>query len=321
MITLDRPAAPSRRNLLKSLPALTFGGVSFVRAGQPMAKPLELHFPTEPRARLAVTSWPFRALIKSPTNRHYQPGKSGIDLKEFPSLVAERFNVHNINPLADHFSSIDLAYLDAFRKAVAKAGSHVVDLGLGAGDFYDSDAAKRKASVESGCKWIDIATILGSPSVRQHLAGASGAKPDVKLASQSLGELAEYGAKRNIIVNLENDIAVAEDPFFIVSVIRKVNSPYLRALPDFGNSLGSYDQAKNFQALTLMFEYAANMCHVKDSIRSETGQVLDVDLRRTFALAKRSFYKGYFSMEVESEPEDPFVATKRLVQETLRYLS
>ena len=39
------------------------------------------------------------------------------------------------------------------------------------------------------------------------------------------------------MVNLENDNAVAEDPYFIVNVVEKVNHGYLRALPDFGNSV------------------------------------------------------------------------------------
>jgi hypothetical protein len=55
-----------------------------------------------------------------------------------------------INPLSAHFSSTDPVYLEAFREAVEKAGSHIVDLGLGDGVFYDTDASKRKAGVDYG---------------------------------------------------------------------------------------------------------------------------------------------------------------------------
>lgn len=244
-----------------------------------------------------------------------------MDLKEFPAMVAKRFNIHNINPLADHFSSSDEAYLQAFRKAVADAGSHIVDLGLGGRNFYTNDAATRKAAVEYGRKWIDIATVIGSPSVRQHLSVAHGAKPDVNFAAESLGQLADYGKKRNIIVNLENDSAVAEDPFVIVDVVRKVNSPYLRALPDFGNSRATYDPAKNQEAVALMFKYAANMCHVKDRVHSEAGQPLTVDLASMFAIAKKSGYKGYFSMEYDVESNDAYQGTERLIEESLKYLA
>jgi Xylose isomerase-like TIM barrel len=224
----------SRRDVLWQLLFVALAS----RAGLSEASAVpSLSFPRQPRERLAVTSWPFRNYINAPGNKAFDRGKLGFDLKEFPSVVARRFGVHNINPLSAHFTSTDQAYLVSFREAVAKAGSHVVDLGLSGGKFYDPDRLKRQAGVDLGRQWIDIAVVVGSPSVRQHVAGDAGAKPDVTLAAESLGQLAEYGSKRNIVVNLENDNAVAEDPFFLTAVIEKVNSPYLRGLPDFGNSL------------------------------------------------------------------------------------
>lgn len=160
----------------------------------------------------------------------------------------------------------------------------------------------------------------GSPSVRQHVHGKRSAKPDVELAAQSLGKLAEYGSQRNIVVNLENDNAVSEDPFFLVRVIEKVNSPYLRALPDFGNSLLGHDAEYNKRAVHAMLAHAYNMCHVKEDMEAD-GKHYRVDLATMFRLAKTSRYPGYFSMECESEVEDPFTGTKRLIQQTLQYLS
>src|SRR5580658_207847 len=138
-------------------------------------------FPRQPRERLAVTSWPFRNYIDSPGNKAFDRGKKGFDLKEFASVVVQRFGVHNINPLAQHFASTDPAYLASFREAVEKAGSHIVDLGLGDGSFYDTDASKRQAAVDYGRKGIDLAVLVGAPSVRQHVSGAPGAKADVVL--------------------------------------------------------------------------------------------------------------------------------------------
>src|SRR5947207_2396470 len=105
----------SRRDLLKKLPF-------FVLANSLSAA----NFPTKARERLAVTSYPFRTLIDSPTNRQRDTTAPGMDLKEFPAFVVEKFGVYNINPLSDHFHSSDPAYLDSFREAVAKAGSHIV---------------------------------------------------------------------------------------------------------------------------------------------------------------------------------------------------
>ena len=202
----------------------------------------ELEFPTRPRDRLAVTSWPFRAYIATVANRDRKPGVPGhgapsIDIKEFPAMVAERFAVYNVNPLLSHFSSTDPAYLESFREAVAKARSHIVDLGLPGRCFATTNAGTAEAALRDGCKWIDIAAAVGSPSVRQHLSAQKREKPDLDAAAIHLAQLADYGGKRNVVVNLENDNPVAEDPLFIVNAVEKVNHPYLRALPDFGNSI------------------------------------------------------------------------------------
>ena len=196
-----------------------------------------LRFPSAPQARLAITSYPFRAYLDSPTNPGRDKSKRGMDLKEFPAMVAKRFHVHAMNPLADHLSSTDAAYLDSFRRAVADAHSAVVDLGLAGRDFSSSSKPVRDEAIAFGSRGIDLAVVIGSPSVRQHLRASKDAAPSIEQTAGSLTKLAAYGATKNIIVNLENDSPGAEDPFFIVKVIRcKVNSLYLRALPDFGNS-------------------------------------------------------------------------------------
>src|SRR5438067_6739384 len=133
---------PTRRRLLKLPPLFAFG-VSLPAANQESHPRPDLHFPTKSRDRLAVTSWPFRAYIESPTNRERDRSKPGMDLTEFPALIVTKFGVYNINPLSDHFRSTDSAYLDALQKAVKKANSHIVDLGLAGRHFYAPDAGTR----------------------------------------------------------------------------------------------------------------------------------------------------------------------------------
>lgn len=312
----------TRRSLLRTLPALAACSPLLCFGEDPVNGP-DLHFPKSPRERLAVTSWPFRAYIESPTNRAFDSHKQGpvrMDLKDFAGFVVRKFGVHNINPLSSHFGSTDDAYLAELRTAVAKVDSHIVGLGLSGGHFYDSDKVKRDSAVDYGRKWIDIAVKIQSPSVRQHVSGNTGAKPNVALAAESLGELAAYGAKRNVIVNLENDNPMAENPFFLVEVIQRVNSPYLRALPDFGNSLQGHDQEYNERAVKAMFRYAYSMAHVKDTITDE-NKVYTVSLKNMFAIAKASGYRGYFSMEYDTSSGDPVEGTQKLVQESLKYLT
>jgi sugar phosphate isomerase/epimerase len=308
----------SRREFLRTaaLASATLGIVHELFASEP-----RIEFPTKPRDRLAVTSWPFRAFLDAPGNSARNKSKDGMALIDFPGMIASRFGVHNINPLSAHFGSGDAWYIDKLRSAVEKAGSHLVDLGLSGRAFYHPAPEKRAEAVAYGKRWIDIAVSLGCPSVRQHISGAPGVKADVNLTAESLGELAAYGAKRNVVVNLENDSPFSEDPFFLMAVIDKLGNPYLRGLPDFANSMKpDGDAERNYKAVAGMFQRAFNMCHVKEAY-ADDGRTYKVDLARLFTIAHSSGYRGYFSMEVDSVLGDPYESTLKLIQQTLSYLN
>jgi sugar phosphate isomerase/epimerase len=310
----------SRRKALLKVAALAGGGLLAGQLRATSGKP-EIAFPTISRERLSVTSYPFRAYIESPSNKERDASKKLMDLKDFAGMVAKRFRVYNINPVVDHFQSTDAAYLDELRASVEAAKSHFADLGLSGRNFYDADKLQREEAVKYGMTWIDVAKHLGSPSVRQHIHASKGAVRSVPIAAESLGQMAEYGSKQGIVVNLENDSAVTEDPFFIIAVIERVKSPYLRALPDFGNSMQQYDEAFNERAVKAMFGHAYNMSHVKNVITNKGGAVYKIDVAKMFAIAKASGYKGYFSMEYDSGSGDPFAGTDELIRESMSALN
>lgn len=310
----------SRRDLLKGSAALGLGFLVQGMGSLAYAREPEFKFPTRPIDRLALTSYPFRAYMDDPHNAARQHGKPLMDIPAFARMAIEKFGIHNINPLIAHFRSTDTRYLEKVRKGVHKAGSRFVDLGLGGGMFFDPDPSVRQGAIAAGKHWIDVARILGSPSVRQHLHGRRGVKPSVELGADSLNKLADYGAKRNVVVNLENDSLVYEDPFLIVKIINKAGNPYLRALPDFGNTLQKGDPAYAYRGLVGMFKHVFDMSHVKDEI-TRPGKVYRVNLPKVFGIAKAAGYRGFFSMEWDTGSGDPYMGTHRLVKETLHYLS
>ncbi len=99
-----------------------------------------------------------------------------------------------------------------------------------------------------------------------------------------------------------------------------VNSAYLRALPDFCNSMLIHnDQDYNARSLAALYQHAYNISHVKD-VEFDKGIAYRVDMDRIFAIAKNTHYKGYFSMESEAEG-DPYENTKLLIAAAVRNLS
>ena len=285
-----------------------------------------VQFPSDPRKRVAVAAYPFREFIvgwkgwdgKTPSS---VPAAQQIELKDFAAHVKEKFNVHKVEPWGRLFPSTDPKYLDQFRAAVEKAGSAVVDIAVDDEySQYSPDAAERNRAAASSKHWVDVGAALGSPSVRTHIQDSKKWKPDVSRAAETLKQVADYAAKKNVVVHLENDNPISEDPFFIVQVIEKVNSPWLRALPDFGNSLAAHDETFAYGAIDAMFAHAYGICHVKDGELNEQGKAVHVDLARTFAILKRHAYKGYCSIEYDA-PGDPYKPTTELVEQTIRFLS
>jgi sugar phosphate isomerase/epimerase len=316
----------NRRRFLETVSTLAAGSMiagstpGSLFAAWPQRKP-HVDFPTAPRERIAVASYPFRMFIDAPGNRDRKANLKGFSIMHFPTEVVEKFGVHGIEPLAQHLESTEPAYLEKFRAAVEKAKAHIVNIPTHVRpSFYDSDAAVREASVKESKKWIDVAAAVGSPGVRPHINGSKTSRPDVDRAAESLRKVADYAAEKNVVVTLENDDPETEDAFFIVKIIDAVNHPYLRTLPDFANSVLKGDLDFNYRAMKELFARAYNISHVKDGEADDNGKILNIDIKKTFEIAKAANYRGFYSMEYDA-PGDPYEPTKNLIELTLQNIS
>jgi sugar phosphate isomerase/epimerase len=309
----------TRRQFISECAAATAGALSLpgiassVAVSQPSVK-----FPSAPRDRVAVASYPFRDFIAGP---EHKSGNPTIELKDFAAHVVEKFHVHRIEPWSAHFPSTDTKYLAEFREAVEKAQAAVVNIAVdGESSPYAADRAERERAIRFSKQWIDVALAIGSPSVRTNIPKARDTKPDAARLAASLRPVVDYASTRNVVVHLENDNPVSEDPFFLVRVLQEGDSPWLRTLPDFGNTLNAHDEDYAYRAIDAMFAHAYGICHVKNGEVNAQGKATKVDLNRTFAILKRHGYKGYCSIEYDA-PGDPYDATSELVERTVAYLS
>jgi len=278
-----------------------------------------IQFPSTARERIAIASYPFRDFVAGHDDK---PGPGKMELQDFAAHVSAKFNINKIEPWSAHFRSLEKAYLEKLRAAVAQARGAIVNIAVdGEHSPYAADPAEREKAVAFSKLWIDAAAVVGSPSVRTNIPPAKGSKPDVERTAQSLNLVAEYAAAKNIVVNLENDNPASEDPFFLVKVIEKVHSPWLHALPDFANTLAAFEEEYAYSGIDAMFAKAYNISHVKETeVGDGKDKIAHVDLPRTFAMAKKHGYKGYFSMEWDS-PGDPYAGTAGLIEKTLRNFS
>jgi sugar phosphate isomerase/epimerase len=293
-------------------------GAMLCSAGTVFAKEMKsphANFPTAPRARIAVATYPFRSIILSPANHDRDTSKPGMDLAAFARFVRTEFHVRGIEPLSLHFPSKERNEILKLRAAFDAAGVHTVNIPVDDEvELCSANEATRNAGNARYRTWIDIAALLRSPSIRIWIPKCSDTS-DLPRAVQALRPILEYAAAQNIVMNLENDDPVLSSDKRVLAAIQLADTPYLRALPDFANSLMGGDEEFNAQAVRHMFAHAWNIAHVKDA-EVIHGKRETVSLPQLFATAKAARYRGYYSMESDSDA-DPVVDTKHLIAESL----
>src|SRR5262249_51245193 len=157
---------------------------------------------TDPRSRIAISAWAFRSIIDAPLNDERDPKLPAMDMKDFGAYVREKFNVTNVEPYNRYFRSLDPAYLEQFRNALGKGGSHAVNIAADMDtSYFDADADSRAKSVADAKKWIDVAIAIGAPSVRTSMSSVNN-PPNLEHAAESLKPVADYAASKNVVVHL-----------------------------------------------------------------------------------------------------------------------
>lgn len=282
---------------------------SYVALGQQLPR---VTYPTDPRHRLAVATYPFRARILSPTNTERSDKFPGMDLADFARYIRSEFNVFGIEPLHSHFASTDAADIHILKANFDAVGVRTVNIPVDEDvDLTSPDPARREAAIHTFERWIDIAVILQAPSIRIGTVPHGTAPSDIANPAAALAPLLSYAAAHNVVVCLENDDPIFGSADRIVAILKQVSSPWLRALPDFGNALMGGDDAFNTEAVRRMFRYAASIAHVKDAEMIDKVR-RTASLKELFPIARQSGFHGYFSMESDSSA-DPIPDTHHLI--------
>src|SRR5215467_3805504 len=195
----------NRRRFLADATGAAAGMFLWPKVGIPFADldAPDMHFPSAGRERIAIASYPFRDFVAA---RDDKSGSGKMELKYFAAHVTAKFNIKKIEPWSAHFRSLEKPYLQELRAAVAEAHGAIVNIAVdGEHSPYAADPAEREEAIAFSKQWIDAALVIGSPSLRTNIPPAKDSKPDVERTAQSLKLVAEYGAAKNVIVNLEND--------------------------------------------------------------------------------------------------------------------
>ncbi len=254
-------------------------------------------------------------------------GKAGVtklDPLDFAKIAKTEFGISAVEYVNQFYKgkAEDQAFLkDLKQRADDNGVRSVLIMCDGEGNLGDSDDGKRTKAVENHYKWVNAAKYLGCHSIRVNAAsdGKLSFEEQQEFAADGLRKLAEYGAKNEINVIVENHGGLSSDGSWLAGVMKLVNNPRCGTLPDFGNFMINRAENKEYdkyQGVAELMPFAKGVS-AKSYDFNAVGEETKIDYPRMLKIVKDAGYKGYIGIEYEgsklSEP-DGIKATKKLLE-------
>ncbi len=254
--------------------------------------------------RISLLTNDFEGLLPEIWDRSKPAPPGTLNMMDLPHQVAHRLRLHHLEVCNINLLSMQLSYIGEFKERMRKAKSKVVDLIVeldppetryrGHISVCSPDPEIRAHAIEETKKWIDIAAVLGSPSIMPD-QGVRYLPADLTPAIAGLKTLVDYGQAKGVAVILEPR---GERLDQLVELIK-------------GSGAYSNPQIGTEAGLRLLYPLARTVQHINDSRRS--------NLPLAIKLSKELGFKGWFSIETDGGP-DAWAQVQRVIDALLQYL-
>ena len=168
--------------------------------------------------------------------------------------------------------------------------------------------------------------LLGCHSVRVNAFGDPDRAIYRAAIMDGMSRLAEYAAKLNLNIIIENHGLFSSDAALIAGIIKEVNMPNFGTFPDFGNwclwakwgtTQGDCDQVYDrYQGVAEFLPYAKAVS-AKSYNFNEKGEDTKIDYYKMLKIVKESDYEGYIGIEyegLEKGEHEGILITKALLE-------
>ncbi len=185
--------------------------------------------------------------------------------------------------------------------------------------FLSPDGEVRKKNVEHTIHCIELAYMLGIPTIRvntgtwgtsknfDELMKNRGIEPPregytdedgFKWVIDGLSKCLPVAERCGVIMGLENHWGLGRTPEGVVRVVDAINSPWLQVTLDTGNFLEDpYEKLEKLASKSVLVQ-------TKTYFGGGLWYTLDLDYDRIAAMVRKHGYRGYVSLEFEGK-EDP----------------
>ena len=281
--------------------------------------PLIAHSAQEKALQISLAQWSL--------HRSFRDGS--LDPVDFASIAMEKYGIDALEFVNGLYpdKANDEAFWNNMKSRSANAG--VRNLVLMVDDEGDLGAASEKErlkSVENHHKWVNVAKLLGCPTMRVNAFGDADRDIYRMAIMDGMARLADYAAKSDVNIVIENHGLFSSDATLIAGIIKEVNRANFGSFPDFGNWCLSakwgttqgdcdkeYDRYKGVSEL-LPFAKAVS---AKSYNFNEQGEDTKIDYYRMMKIVKKSDYNGYIGIEyegMEKSEHEGILITKKLMQ-------
>jgi len=235
-----------------------------------------------------------------------------ITLLELPRILRDELDMRVIDLNTSTLASEEPAYLDKVRAAADKAGCMLTNLKLNQRglDMNSRDKDVRNKALTIYKRSIDAAARLGLKWARPLPLKQ---KPDMAIHVASYRELADYAAKRNIQMLVENFGWMESDPESVPKLVKAVDRN-VAVSPDTGNWK---DNTVRYQGLAAAFPLAVS-CDFKARKLGPKGEHELYDLKRCFDVGSTTDFAGPWCLEHANPNREHLFRELALLRDMLR---
>lgn len=269
--------------------------------------------PVKPFFKLSLAQWSLhKDILESktlnPLDFAQRAGELGFDAVEYVNqLYAAELTKYGFDNIITELK----------KRSVDNGVTNVLIMVDNEGELASLSKTERDAAIAGHSKWVDAAAELGCHSIRVNLFG-TGAEHDFGIwkdtSTDGLGRLAEYAAKSNINVIVENHGGLSSDAAKLIQVIKKINMPNCGTLPDFGNfciereggerwGAPCIEQYDKYKGVTELMPFAKGVS-AKSYDFDTNGNETTIDYARMLKIVKDAGYTGYIGVEYEGNRLD-----------------